>query len=83
MINFENYYGILTNAEPEIFNKLFIEKENYEGIKEHGYIYRLIAKKLETRKIIKLLENGYKYYYNIQEDRFYDIDDLKELLENE
>ena len=76
MINFEEYHGILTDAEPEVFNKTFIEKQDHEGIIELGYTYELINKKLDTNEIIKQLETGYKYYYDIQEDIFYDLEDL-------
>lgn len=82
MIKFENYYGLLTDAEPEVFNKIFIEKQNHEGFKILGYNYKLIYEKLEIKEIIKQLETEYKYYYDIQEDRFYDAEDLKELLED-
>lgn len=83
MINFENYYGILTDTPIGIFNKVFIEKANYSGIKELGYKYKLVSDKLTTEEIIKQLENEYKYYYDIQEDRFYDAKDLKEILAEE
>ena len=80
MINFEEYYGILTDAEPEVFTKVFIEKQDHEGIIELGFTYELIKDKLETNEIIKQLETGYEYYYDIQDDRFYSIEDLKDLL---
>jgi len=81
MINFENYYGILTDTPIEIFNKVFIEKQNHDGIITLGYKYKLVENKITTEEKIKQLETEYKYYYDIQEDRFYDAKDLKELLE--
>ena len=54
MKNFENYYGILTDAQPETFTKVFIEKQNHEGIKELGYTYKIVADKLKIKEIIKL-----------------------------
>lgn len=80
MIKFENYHGLLTDASIDIFNKVFIEKQDYEGFKSLGYKYKLVSEKLDIKEIIKQLQKEYKYYYDIQEDRFYDVEDLKELL---
>jgi hypothetical protein len=76
-MNFEDYTYILTNITPEEFNKRFIEKE------DHSISHKLINI-TDIQVILNLMVNEqYKYCYNIQEDRFYDIEDLKEILEEQ
>ncbi|WP_252251145.1 hypothetical protein [Clostridium sp. VAP52] len=73
-MNFENYTYILTNLEPNEFNKKVIEKAEYQ------LTYRLldIEDIEQVSKIMKV--EKYKYCYDIQEDIFYNIDDLRELI---
>ncbi|NFT08418.1 hypothetical protein FDF26_15370 [Clostridium botulinum] len=73
-MNFENYTYILTNLEPSEFNKNVIEKA------EHELIFRLLDIE-DIEQVAKIMQiEEYKYCYDIQEDIFYTIEDLKELI---
>lgn len=75
MINFENYTYILTNETPEHFTKA-IEKENFNNI-----TFKLLTI-TDIEGIANLMQiEEYKYCYSIQENRFYEISDLLEILE--
>ncbi|HBJ1650377.1 TPA: hypothetical protein LA460_000281 [Clostridium botulinum] len=70
-MNFENYSYILTNLEPNEFNKTAIEKAEHEDVR--------ILDIEDIEQIIRIMQvENYKYCYDIQEDIFYSIEDLKE-----
>ncbi|MBZ9693370.1 hypothetical protein [Clostridium sp. M14] len=73
-MNFEKYTYILTNLEPNEFDKKVIEKA------EHQLIYRLLEIE-DIEQVAKIMQvEKYKYCYDIQEDIFYNIEELKELI---
>jgi predicted RNA-binding protein with EMAP domain len=72
------YTGILTDALINVFNKA-IEKDIIEDLQLQGYKTERVTMSLKS--LIKALENGeYKYFYNVEDDTFYEVEDLKELL---
>lgn len=70
-MDFSKYTYILTNLQPSEFNKKVIEKAEYQE-----NLRLLDIEDIEQVAKIMQIEN-YKYYYDIQEDIFYRIEDLK------
>lgn len=72
--NIENYTYILTNETPETFTKC-IEKADFKSIK-----FKAITLN-DINEIINMMNiESFKYCYDIQQDRFYEVLDLIEML---
>ncbi|MBY6838788.1 hypothetical protein [Clostridium botulinum] len=70
-MDFSNYTYVLTNLEPNEFNKKVIEKAEYQE-----NLRLLDIEDIEEVAKIMQVEN-YKYCYDIQDDIFYTIKDFK------
>jgi len=74
MINFENYTYILTNETPENFTNI-VEKASFDSM-----TFKLTTL-TDINEIINMMNvENFKYRYDIQQDRFFEILDLIELL---
>lgn len=70
-MDFSNYTYVLTNLEPSEFNKKVIEKaEQQENLR--------LFNTTDIEEVAKIMQvEKYQYCYDIQEDIFYSIEDLK------
>ena len=70
------YNGILTDSPINVFNKA-IEKETISDLQLQGYKVKYVTMDLES--IIEEMNGEYLYFYDIEIDTFYEVEDLKEL----